>query len=71
MPAYERVNYIISIIIILTRIRKMVGFELGKEIDKDVYSLATNVGQRKSTLPILAVYSTQVVYELRNEACSP
>lgn len=49
----------------------MVGFELGKEIDKDVYRLATSVGQRKSTLPILAVYSTQVVYELRNEACSP
>ena len=46
MPTYERVNYIISIIIIVTRIRKMVSFELGKEIDKDVYRLATSVGQR-------------------------
>ena len=29
------------------RIRKIVSFETGKEIEKDVFSLVTSVGQRK------------------------
>ena len=31
----------------LNRIRKMVGFELGKETEKDVFRFVTNLGQRK------------------------
>ena len=30
------------------RMRKMLSFELSKEIDKDVFSLITSVGQRKN-----------------------
>ena len=31
------------------RIREMVSFELGKEIEKDVFRLVTSVGQRKNS----------------------
>ena len=31
----------------VNRIREMVSFELGKEIEKDVYCLVTNVGQKQ------------------------
>ena len=31
----------------LDRTREMVSFEVGKEIEKDVYCLVTSVGQRK------------------------
>ena len=32
----------------VNRMRKMLSFELSKEIDKDVFSLITSVGQRKN-----------------------
>ena len=31
------------------RIREMVSFELGKEIEEDVFRLVTSVGQRKNS----------------------
>ena len=31
----------------VSRKRKMVGFELGEEIDKDIFRLVTSGGQRK------------------------
>ena len=34
---------------IVHRIREMVSFELGKEIEKDVFHLFTSVGQRKNS----------------------
>ena len=33
----------------VNRIRKMVSFDLGKEIEKDVFRLVTSVGQRKTS----------------------
>ena len=33
----------------VNRIRKMVSFELGKEVEKDVFRLVTRLGQRKSS----------------------
>ena len=47
------------------RIREMVSFKLGKEMEKDVFHLVTNVGQRENlslflyraqTLPSLLIY---------------
>ena len=34
-------------VMFVNRIREMVSFELGKEIEKDVFRLVTSVGQRK------------------------
>ena len=39
----------ISLYNINRRIREMVSFELGKEIEKDYFCLVTNVGQRKNS----------------------
>ena len=52
---------------ILSKIREMVSFELGKKIEKDLFHLVTSVGQRKkfsmmlSTLLIPAVCRTHVI----------
>ena len=33
----------------VNRIREMVSFELGKEVEKDIFRLVTRLGQRKSS----------------------
>ena len=35
----------------VNKIREMVSFELGKEIEKDCFRLVTSVGQRKNSVP--------------------
>ena len=41
IPALEKLKNIVN------RIRNMVSFELGKEIERDVFRLVTSVPQRK------------------------
>ena len=36
-------------VMFVNRLREMVSFELGKEIEKDVFRLVTSVGQRKNS----------------------
>ena len=38
-----------SVVSCVNRIREMVSFELGKEIEKDVFRLVTSVGQIKNS----------------------
>ena len=45
-PAYYWISNVDSVMF-LDRTREMVSFELGKEIEKDVFSLVTSVRQRK------------------------
>ena len=40
----------VNSVMFLNRIKKMVGFELGKETEKDVFRLFTSLGQRKGYL---------------------
>ena len=40
-------NFIIIFLELVRRIREMVSFGLGKEIEKDVFGLVTSLGQRK------------------------
>ena len=35
--------------ILVNRIKKMISFELGKEIENDVFRLVTSVGQKKKS----------------------
>ena len=44
-----RIGNVDSVIFVNT-IREMVNFELGKEIDKDVFRLVMSVAQKKKTL---------------------
>ena len=39
----------VSSVMSVNRIRKMVSFDFGKEIEKDVFLLVTSMGQRKNT----------------------
>ena len=43
-----RIGNVDSVIFVNT-IREMVNFELGKEIDKDVFRLVTSVAQKKNS----------------------
>ena len=43
-----RIGYVDSVIFVNT-VREMVSFELGKEIDKDVFRLVMSVAQRKNS----------------------
>ena len=45
---HTRISNVDSVMFI-NRIREMVSFELGKEIEKDVFRLVTSVGQRKNS----------------------
>ena len=36
-------------LVMINRLRKMASFELGKEIEKDVFCLVTSVGQRTNS----------------------
>ena len=40
----------VNSVMFLNRIKKMVGFEFGKETEKDVFRLFTSLGQRKRYL---------------------
>ena len=46
IPAYYWISNVDSVMF-LDRTREMVSFELGKEIEKDVFSLVVGMGQRK------------------------
>ena len=39
----------VNSIMFVNRIREMVSFEFGKEIEKEVFCLVTSVGQRKNS----------------------
>ena len=43
-----RISFVNSIMFV-NRVREMVSFELGKEIEKDLFCLFTSVGQRKNS----------------------
>ena len=42
-------NFIFIFLELVHRIREMVSFGLGKEIEKDVFGLVTSLGQRKNS----------------------
>ena len=51
----------------VTRIREIVGFELSKEIEKDVFHLVVNMGQRKTFLvPMLYHWATETPWWARS-----